>query len=459
MVAKLIYPEIHELIKVKDFTTLKGLLAEWVPTELAELIADLHKEDRVIVFRLLPRNLAIDTFEYLDVDEQKDLLKAMGQEQATILLNEMSPDDRTALFEELPAEVTKQIIMTLDPIERSIASTLLGYPEDSVGRLMTPHYIAVKPNWTIKEVLDYIRTNGTDSETLNMIYVVNESNILIDDINIKKFLLAPLEHKVSDIMDENCIKLLPTDDQETAVDYFKKYDRVALPVTDSTGILIGIITVDDVMDVAEEETTEDIYKMAAVNTLEYPYMNTPFWQMIKKRVGWLVILFIGEMLTATAMAFFEDQIAKAVVLALFIPLIISSGGNSGSQAATLLIRALSLGEVTISDWWKILGREIRSGLLIGTILAIVGFTRIFLTQVTFNAYGTHWLSVALTVSFALIGVVMWGTTIGSMLPIILKKLKFDPATSSAPFIATICDVAGLIIYFSVAIFLLKDTLL
>ena len=459
MVVQLIYPEIQELIRTRNFTILRELLIEWEPTELAGLITGIQEEDRVIVFRLLPRDLATDTFEYLDVDEQQQLLKAMGHEQAVLLLNEMSPDDRTALFEELPAEVTKQIIMLLNPVERSIALTLLGYPEESVGRLMTPDYISVKQDWTVKEVLDYIRENGKSSETLNIIYVINEKNKLIDDINIKQILLSPLETKVSDIMDENYVTLLATDDQETAVNYFKKYDRVALPVTDSTGVLIGIITVDDVLDVAEEETTEDIHKMGAVNTLEYPYMDTPFWQMIKKRVVWLVVLFVGEMFTATAMSVFEDQIAKAVVLVLFIPLIISSGGNSGSQAASLLIRALSLGEVTIADWWKVLKREIPSGISMGIILAIVGFLRICVWEFAFNTYGEHWLPVALTVSCALVGVVLWGTTIGSMMPIILKRLKFDPATSSTPFIATLCDVIGVLIYFSIAVFLLRGILL
>jgi magnesium transporter len=459
MVVKLIYPEINELIQKRDFITLREFLIEREPTELAELISNIKEEDQVIVFRLLSRDLATETFEYLGVDEQRQLLKAMGHEQAILILNEMSPDDRTALFEELPAELTKQIIMLLNPVERSVALTLLGYPEESVGRLMTPDYIAVKQNWTIKEVLDYIRENGNNSETLNMIYVINEKNKLIDDINIREFLLAPLESKVSDIMTENCVALLATDDQETAVNYFKKYDRVALPVTDSTGSLMGIITVDDVLDVAEEETTEDIHKMGAIHTLEYPYMDTPFWQMVKKRVVWLVILFVGEMFTATAMGVFEDQIAKAVVLALFIPLVISSGGNSGSQAASLLIRALSLGEITISNWLTVLKRELLSGLSMGTILATVGFMRISVWEFAFHTYGEHWISVALTVSLSLIGIVMWGTTIGSMLPIILKALKFDPATSSAPFIATLCDVVGIIIYFSAAMFILRGILL
>ena len=459
MVVQLIYPEIKELIQNRDFLTLRDILIEWDPSELAELISEVKEEDQVIIFRLLPRDLATKTFEYLELDVQENLLKAMGQEQVANILNDMSPDDRTALFEELPAEVTKQLLMLLSPVERSIALTLLGYPESSVGRLMTPDYIAVKKDWSIKEVLDYIRENGKNSETLNIIYVVDDKNQLIDDIRIREILLAPLESKISDIMDENFIALKATDDQEVALELFKKYDRVALPVTDSNGILIGIVTVDDVLDVAEEEATEDIHKMGAVTTLEYPYMDTPFFEMVKKRATWLVVLFIGEMLTATAMGFFEEEIAKAVVLALFVPLIISSGGNSGSQASTLITRSLALGEIDIGDWFRVMKREILSGLCLGIILAIIGFLRISIWEYAFHMYGDHWLLVALTVSLSLVGVVMWGTISGSMLPLILKTLKVDPATSSAPFVATLSDVTGLVIYFSIAIMLLSGVLL
>lgn len=459
MVVQLIYPEIKELIQARDFLTLRDILIEWDPSELAELISDIKEEDQAILFRLLPRELATKTFEYLELEAQENLLKAMGQEQVANILNDMSPDDRTALLEELPAEVTKQLLMLLTPEERSVALTLLGYPESSVGRLMTPDYIAVKKEWTIKEVLDYIRENGKNSETLNIIYVVDEKNKLIDDIKIREILLAPLDSKISDIMDENFVALKATDDQEVALEKFKKYDRVALPVTDSDGILIGIVTVDDVLDVAEEEATEDIHKMGAVTALEYPYMDTPFLEMVKKRATWLVILFVGEMLTATAMGFFEDEIARAVVLALFVPLIISSGGNSGSQASTLLTRALALGEIDSKDWLKVMKREIPSGFCLGTILAIIGFLRIAIWEYSFHIYGEHWLLVSLTVSLSLIGVVMWGTLSGSMLPLILKSLKVDPATSSAPFVATLSDVTGLVIYFSLAILLLRGTLL
>jgi magnesium transporter len=351
------------------------------------------------------------------------------------------------------------MITLLSPEERKIAVTLLGYPEDSVGRLMTPDYIALKPEWTMSEVLNHIRQYGKDSETLNIIYVVDDKGKLIDDLKIRDIILASPDKKVIDIMDENFVALHVTDDQESAVQTFKKYDRVALPVIDARGLLIGIVTVDDVFDVAEEEATEDIHKLAAVEALEEPYSTMPFFSMIKKRVVWLTVLFVGEMLTASAMGFFEDEIAKAVVLALFVPLIISSGGNSGSQAATLVIRAIALGEITLKDWWNIMRREILSGLMLGLILGTIGFLRISLWGSFSNIYGEHWVLIGLTVGFSLIGVVLWGTLSGSMLPFILKKLGLDPATSSAPFVATLVDVTGLVIYFTFAILFLSGTLL
>ncbi len=459
MISQLLQPEIKALINDRNLGTLKEILREWAPTDIAELMAELDENEQVVLFRLLPHDLAADTFEYIDYDFQVALLKAMGKEEVSAILNEMSPDDRTALLEEMPSAAAKQLIMSLSPTERSIAQTLLGYPENSVGRLMTPDYLAVKPEWMVKEVLDFIRVNGKDSETLSIIYVINKKGKLIDDIRIREFLLSPLDKKVIDLMDENYVALNVYDDQETAVEKFKKYDRIALPVVDAFGVLIGIVTVDDVFDVAEEEATEDIHKIGGMEALEESYATISLIDMVKKRAGWLSILFVGEMFTATAMGYFENEIGKAVVLALFVPLIISSGGNSGSQAATLVIRALSLGEITIKDWWHVMRREIFSGLLLGTILAIIGFFRISLWQVTSHMYGPHWILIAFTVSFSLIGVVLWGTLTGSMLPIILKKLGFDPATSSAPFVATLVDVTGLVIYFTVAIVLLSGTLL
>ena len=459
MLGQLLQPEILALIEERKLGTLKEILSEWTPTDIALLLTELPENDQAIVFRLLPHDLAADTFEYMEFDTQVSLIKAMGKEEVASILNDMAPDDRTALLEDLPSSAAKQMITLLSADERKIATTLLGYPEDSVGRLMTPDYLTVKPDWTISQALNHIRENGQDSETLNIIYVINEKGKLIDDLKIREFLLAPLESKIADLMDENFVALHVTDDQETAVEVFKKYDRIALPVVDISGFLIGIVTVDDVLDVAEEEATEDIHKIGGVEALEESYSTIPLFDMLKKRAGWLALLFVGEMFTATAMGVFENEISKAIVLTLFLPLIISSGGNSGSQAATLVIRALSLGEVKLKDWFFVMKREIITGVLLGAILAVIGFLRISIWQAAMNSYGIHWLVVGLTVSISLIGVVLWGTLSGSMLPIILKKLGADPAASSAPLVATLVDVTGLIIYFSVAQVILKGTLL
>lgn len=459
MSEQIIQTEAQGLIQERKFLALRETLQDREPYEVVDGISELPLADQAIVFRLLPRELAAETFELLELDRQKDLLKAMGQEEVVNILNEMSPDDRTALLEELPGPAMKQLVELLSPEERVVARSLLGYPEESVGRLMTPDYIAIRPEWTTQEVLDYIRKNGQNSETLNVVYVTDSGGKILDDIRVREFLLAPLETKVSDLMDGNYINLVATDDRETAVEVFRKYDRVALPVTNAEGLLLGIVTVDDMLDIIQEENTEDIQKFGGVEALEYPYASTSIMEMVRRRAVWLVILFLGEMLTATAMGYFEREIAKAVVLALFVPLIISSGGNTGSQAATLIIRAMALGEITIQRWWFVMRREFASGLMLGGILGIIGFLRIAIWSAFSGIYGPHWLLVAFTVGFSLVGVVLWGTLTGSMLPFMLRKFGFDPAASSAPFVATLVDVTGLVIYFSMAAMILKGTLL
>jgi len=459
MLSQLLKPEIKDLLNEKNLSALKEVLNDWPPADLANLIGETSEKDRVILFRLLHKDLATDTFEFLEVDQQIELIKAMGNKEVASILNEMAPDDRTALFEELPSSAVKQFVTLLSHEERVIAQTLLGYPEDSVGRLMTPDYIAVKANWTVSESINYIRKNGKDSETLNIIFIVDDKGNLIDDLKIRELILSDPEKKINDLMDENFVALLVTDDQEKAVEVFKEYDRIALPVIDNKGVLLGLVTVDDVLDIAEEEATEDIHKIGGLTALEESYSKISILQMMKKRAGWLSLLFIGELFTASAMGFFENEIGKALVLVLFVPLIISSGGNSGAQASTLVIRALSVGEIKLKDWFFVMKREIISGIILGSILAVLGFFRIFVWQSFSDIYGIHWLLIALTVSVSLLGVVLWGTLAGSMLPIILKKIGADPAVSSAPLVATLVDVTGLVIYFSVAILILSGTLL
>lgn len=459
MFGQLMQPEILDLIEKRDLLSLKSVLEDWSPVDIADLLSDLPINEQAIIFRILPKGTSTDVFEYLDVNEQIDLLKAMANEDVMFILNDMSPDDRTALLEELAPEIAKQLLSQLTPQERSIAQKLLGYPENSVGRLMTPDYIAVHPEWTINQVLDYIRRHGKETETFNNIYVIDDRGRLIDDIQLREVLLSDPDKKVNEIMDGSYISLNVDDDQEKAFEIFKKYDRIALPVVGSNGVLIGIVTVDDIIDVAEEEATEDIQKLGAVAVLEEPYTSISLLNMVKKRVGWLSILFIGELLTASVMGYYEDAISKAVVLALFIPLIVSSGGNSGSQAATLIIRALSLGELSIKDWWFVMKREFFSGIMLGVVLGALGFLRIFIWQSTSGIYGQYWALIGASVSISIIGVVTWGTLVGSLLPLIFKSLGFDPAASSTPFVATLVDVTGVAIYFSTATFFLQGLLL
>ncbi len=452
---------ITSLIQEGEFFKLKEALKNFEPSEVVELIEEEEEREQLIIFRLLPLQLATEVFEYLDLDIQKHFLANLSQDKISEILNEMSPDDRTALLEFLPDDLVRELIQTLSEPERKVTLELLGYPEYSVGRLMTPDYIAIRENWTVQQVLEYIRRHGGQSETLNVLYVTDERGKLIDDIRIREFLLAGPEVQVSELMDRRFVSLSSMQDQEEAIDEFRRNDRVALPVINDQGILFGIVTIDDILDIREEEDTEDIQKLGGSEALDEPYLATSIWNMVKKRAGWLVILLLGEMLTTSAMHHFEDDLQRAAVLGLFIPLIISAGGNAGSQATSLIIRAMSLGEFTVSDWWMILRRELLSGLLLGIILGVVGSLRIVLwaNYVDPGYFGPYWSLIAVTVGFSLLGIVLWGALAGAMLPMLLKRLGLDPATSSAPFVATLVDVTGLIIYFSVATAVLRGTLL
>jgi magnesium transporter len=451
--------EISALLRAKDGAGLRQKLARWLPSDLAPIIADLSVEKLALLFRLTSREMAAATFPYLALEAQHRLLKLLTPEQSAALLNELSADDRTAFLDDLPLDLAMQLLSLLSPDERQVAQSLLAYPEHSVGRMMTLDYVAVHPEWSVRESLDYIRQHGYDRETLNVVYVVDDSGRLIDDVRVRRFLLGSVDRPVKELMDGNYAALAPDDDREKALEMFRKFDRVALPVVGEGKKLIGIVTVDDMLDVADEEATEDIQKLGGSEAFDEPYTTTPLQQMIRKRATWLVVLLIGEMFTATAMAFFEDEIARAVVLTLFVPLVISAGGNAGSQAATLVIRALALGEFKLREWWKIMRRELVAGTALGLILGLIGFLRIAIWSTFSPVYGEHALKVATTVGVSLVGIVLWGSLVGSMFPLILKRLGLDPATSSAPFVATLVDVTGLIIYFSVAFFVLRGSLL
>ncbi len=451
--------EFEEVIASGDDTKIHQFLDEQNISDVVDLIYENEDQEAYILSRLSIHRAA-SLFKILEHTTQEKIIQELPPSKTAELLNELPPDDRTSFLEDLPNEVVRELIKTLNPEERKITLSLLGYPENSVGRLMTPDYVYVNESNTVNEVLNIIRHVGNNSETIDVIYVINDKGELQDDIRIREFILAGPQTKVSELMDGRVISLKVNDDQEIANEVFKMNNRVALPVTDDKNVLLGIITIDDVLWIANEEFSEDIQKIGGTEALDEPYLEIPLFKLFKKRITWLVVLFIGEMLTATAMSYFQDEIAKAVVLALFVPLIISSGGNSGSQASTLIIQAMAVGELTISDWWRVLRREMISGLMLGSILGVIGFLRVMVwSQIFPNVYGLHFLAIGLTVGMALVGVVIWGTLCGSMLPIILKKLGADPAVSSAPFVATLVDVTGLLIYFSVAYMFLQGTLL
>jgi len=450
--------EFTEVIQSEDVLGIKDFLNNQNISDVADLIYEFPDYESQIIGHLSIHR-ASSTFKILDVPTQKRIIQDLPAFKTAELLNDLSADDRTSFLEELPSEVVKELIKTLDPEERKITLSLLGYPEGSVGRLMTPDYIAVQEDWTVREVIDHIREVGKDSETIDVIYVVDDKGVFIDDIRIREIILANPEKEIRDVIDNRYIALNVNDPQETASEAFKMNNRVALPVLDNNNVLLGIVTIDDVLWITQEESAEDITKIGGTEALDEPYLEIPLVKLFKKRVVWLVVLFLSEMLTATAMGYFEDEIAKAVVLALFVPLIISSGGNSGSQASTLIIQAMALGEISITDWWRVIRRELLSGMMLGAVLGVIGFTRVMLWNQIFHTYGEHSFLIASTVGFSLVGVVLWGTIAGSMLPIVLKKFGADPATSSAPFVATLVDVTGLVIYFSVAFLIMRGILL
>jgi magnesium transporter len=451
--------QFEEVISTDDKYAIQEFLNAQNISDVAVLVKE-NEEYSASIIAHLSIHRAASVFKILDLAEQKSIIKNLNAFKSAELLNELPADDRVSFLEELPNNVVRDLIKTLEPEERKVTLELLGYPENSVGRLMNPDYVYVYEYNTVREVLETIRRFGTNSETIDVIYVINKNGELLDDIRIRDFILAQPDVKVNELMDGRFIALNVTDDQEAASQTFKMNNRVALPVTDDHNVLLGIITIDDILWIASEEFSEDIQKIGGTEALEEPYLDISIPRLLRKRGIWLILLFLGEMLTATVMQYFQQEIETATVLALFIPLIMSSGGNSGSQASTLIIQAMALGELTIRDWWKVMKRELISGLILGLILGSIGFFRIMIwQQYHLFDYGEYWDLVALTVFITLTGIVLWGSLMGSMLPLLLKKLKLDPAASSAPFVATLVDITGITIYFSVAYFLLKGILL
>lgn len=453
---QIINSEIEHLVTEKDWVKLKDVLKNIPAVDIAEFLEDTEPEVAIVIFRLLLKPKAGEVFAYLSTSKGKELLEVFSRQQLKDVMNTLEPDDLVTLVEELPGRLTQKVLWSIKPEDQAEVLKLLGYPEQSIGRLMNTRLVRIVSTWTIEKSLQHIREFGDQAETINVIYVVDEEGKLIDDLRLTQIVMSDPQTRISEIMDHSFIALQAIDDQEEAVRMLGKYDRVALPVVDTDGVLVGLVTMDDVFDVAEEEATEDMQLMAGMHALDTHYSETGIFEMVRKRIGWLTVLFLGQMLTVSALASFEDTLAAAAILAFFIPMIISSGGNSGSQAATLIIRAISTGDIEERDWRKIFLRELLSGLMLGLIVGIMGGIVIaYWLHLRGEVLDLLMVYQILTVALSLVGVIIFGNLIGAMLPFIMTKLGFDPAITSAPFVATLVDVTGIIIYFSIASILLK----
>lgn len=428
--------------------------------ELREAWETLAADDRVVRFGQLPRELAGEFFLTLSHNDQSHIILNMPKGEQRLWLRLLAPDDVADIFQGIDVEVRAQLLLLLDDSMRREVNGLLAYEEDEAGGLMNPRFARIRPDATVDEAITYLRRQSrTQLETIYYCYVLDSQQKLLGVASFRDLFSASGERRVSDVMRTDLLTVPEDMDQEAVARLMATHDVMAIPVVDIDGRMKGIVTVDDIVDVVQEEATEDIQKMGGMEALDISYLQTSFFTLLQKRAGWLAVLFLGEMLTASAMSYFQDAITANVVLALFIPLIISSGGNSGSQATTLVIRAMALGEIRLRDWFRVVRRELASGLALGAFLAAIGFARIFTWQRLFHSYGEHWNLIASTVSLSIAGVVTWGTMAGAMLPLFLRKLGFDPASASAPFVATLVDVSGLVIYFSVAKIVLSGTLL
>lgn len=458
--AELLLPEVLELVEQRAWSDLRAALHHVPPADVAEIFASLPHGDAALAFRFLQRDDAGEVFSYLTQEFQEELIRELGADDAVRVIDAMEPDDRVRLLDELPGEVCQRIVASLPPETRRVTQVILGYPSGSVGRIMTPDYVRVRPEWTAGQAMDHVRKHGRDAETINMLYVVDAHGKLIDDLRLRLVLLADPSVKISELMNESFYTLRADDPQELAVQMMRRYDRMALPVVDSRGVLVGIVTHDDVADIAEQEATEDIQKLGGVQALEQGYIQTGYVEMFRKRGVWLSVLFVGQTITILVLGSFQDQIDKAVVLSIFMPLVMSCGGNSGSQAATLVTRALALGEITPKDWLRIARKEFISAAMLASTLGLMGFLCVaFFTRVLDHPHTDFPIQIGATVSLAIATVVLWGATLGSLLPLVLRRFGLDPAAASTPMVATLMDASGTLIYLGIAIALLTGSLL
>ncbi|UBM61185.1 magnesium transporter [Candidatus Sulfidibacterium hydrothermale] len=437
-----IFPDIEQLLDNKNWDQLKKTWAEMKPEDIAEIIKNLHQRDVVVAFRLIPKEKAAEVFSELDPSQQEYILSHIVDNHIRELLEELPPDDRTSVFEEVPEQLKQKLLNLLPADERKEALGLLGYPENSVGRIMTPDYVVVKPDWTIEKAIQHIKKIGADAETINMIYVEDDDLRLIDDIPIRRFILADPQQKVADIMDHEFIAINALEDQEEAYRMIKKYDINVLPVVGENGVLIGIVTVDDILDVIEEETTEDFQKSSAIVPVEEKYYTASTTTLYKKRIGWLFILLLTDFFSSTIIAHFQHSLETVIALAFFIPILIDSGGNIAAQSSTLIIRALATGSLSVKKWFLVMKKELIIGLLIGLTLGLTLYIR-----------GFFWRggpTVGMVVALSMVAISLWSNLLGSLLPIVLTKFKLDPAVISSPLLTTVVDSTGLLIYFSLA---------
>jgi len=455
----LLEPDLQRLIDDRAYRAIRDALSAIEPADVADLIEALSPESAAIAFRVLPRELAADSFAELEQPAQESLLEELGTERSARLIESMDPDDRAAVLDELPVEITTRLIAKFSPENRRVTQAILGYDAESIGRLMTPDYVRLRQAWTVRHALDHIRRYGRNAETVDWVFIVDPEGKLVDDIHIRELLLAEPDSLVGEVMDNEFIALYAKDDREEAVRMMGRYNRTALPVVDSLGLLVGIVTVDDVADVAEEEFTEDVHKLGGMEALDAPYTTTSILNIYRKRVGWLALLLLFQTLTISIMGFFGDQLNKAVVLAVFVPMIISTGGNTGSQASSLLVRAIAVEEVSIKIWWQIMRKELLTGLWLGTSFGSLGAIVVWVLSYTPMVETGYVWHLAMAIAIAIFLIVIWGSVIGSMFPLILKHLGFDPATASSPLVATLMDASGLSIYFTVVMVLLRGTIL